>query len=225
LWAQQNLDRERALFRKGDAGRAAEARAFELGIADEALAAEQARISAGLRACPSSTRRALVPSTGDRVRDTIRIRAQGDPIRMAGVAHVALADWWLRRAAASGDARFCDQARVAFEDGAHQQPASDVLSQLGVATVMRDAASPGASLAESQPLVDLSLYASGWTDSLTARSPLPQYLAALYGGELVAAANPRQVLAGRTPEAVVDELAPAYPEWEPDALYAALSAP
>ena len=69
----------------------------------------------------------------------------------------------------------------------------------------------------------LSLYATESVDTVRATAPLPQYLAAVYGGQLspgVAAPD----LGGRLPAAIVDDLAPAYPDWEPDALYAALSA-
>ena len=65
---------------------------------------------------------------------------------------------------------------------------------------------------------------------MRARAPLPQYLAAVYGGVLIDVDNPPALnihVAGPdeqagTPEAAVDLLAPAYPQWEPDAIYAAL---
>jgi hypothetical protein len=74
------------------------------------------------------------------------------------------------------------------------------------------------------PLVALSLYATRSVDRVRAAAPLPQYLAAVYGGQLLVGAA-RPDLGGQSPEAVVDDLAPAHPEWEPDALYAALTSP
>ena len=103
------------MFRIGDAQRAAQVQAFELGLADRDLAAERARIEAGLADCPGSTRQPLAISSGDRVRDGIRIRAENDPTRLASVAQIALADWRLRRAQATGDAQRCDDARQALE--------------------------------------------------------------------------------------------------------------
>jgi hypothetical protein len=69
-------------------------------------------------------------------------------------------------------------------------------------------------------MVDLSLYAAGWTDTVTSDSPLPQYLAAVYGGMVVAGfSRPAASSNDRDPAALVDEITPAHPEWEPDALY------
>jgi hypothetical protein len=225
LWAQQNLEQEAAVFRLSDAQRADQARAFELGLADETLAADRARIAAGVTACPGSTREPLAVSPGDRVRDTVRIRVQGDPVRQASLAQVALADWRLRRARATGDAGMCDEARAALTSTVSVPSRFENFEQLGVATVTRDAQlSSAANLSPNDnPLVDLSLYASGWADDVTAKAPLPQYLAAVYGGSVNASSMNGSLLNGRAPELVVDELAPAYPEWEPDALLAALS--
>src|SRR5215210_418350 len=85
LWAQQNLERELALFRLSDAQRSAQARAFELAVADEALAAERTRIEARLQDCPGALREQLSLSTADATRDGIRIRVQDDGERMAAV--------------------------------------------------------------------------------------------------------------------------------------------
>jgi len=74
----------------------------------------------------------------------------------------------------------------------------------------------------ADPLVALGLYATQSVDSVRAAAPLPQYLAAVYGGQVLVGTAPPD-LGGRPPESVVDDLAAAYPEWEPDALYAALS--
>ena len=62
-----------------------------------------------------------------------------------------------------------------------------------------------------------------WRQSASGASaptaPLPQYLAWVYGGTLLTEAQP---VDAETAAAGVDAQAPAYPEWEPDALYAAL---
>ena len=49
LWAQRDIEQETVLFRLSDAQRAERVRAVELGLADETLAAERARIE--VRAC------------------------------------------------------------------------------------------------------------------------------------------------------------------------------
>jgi hypothetical protein len=244
LWAQQDVEQETAMFRIGDAQRAAQVQAFELGLADRALAAERARVEAGLADCPGSTRQPLAISSGDRVRDGIRVRAENDPTRLASVAQIALADWRLRRAQATGDARRCDDARQTLDGQALAAPTgggsalgaqaaggaateagtlAQLLTDLGDAVVSRDPL--GAVPADDSSWsanVTLSNYALGFVDTVQAASPLPQYLAAVYGGTLVH--PPAADLGGRSAEAVVDELAPALPAWEPDAIYAALSA-
>jgi hypothetical protein len=119
LWAQRDIEQETVLFRLTDVQRADRVQAFELGLVDETLVAERARIETSLQDCPGSGAgsgsgaggQALAPSVGDKPRDTVRIHAQGDPVRMASVAQIALADWRLRRARATGDASFCDSAR------------------------------------------------------------------------------------------------------------------
>jgi len=73
--------------------------------------------------------------------------------------------------------------------------------------------------------VALSNYALGYVDTVQAMAPLPHYLAAVYGGGLVLGPAKAPALNGaETPESLVDRFAPAYPEWEPDGLYAALVA-
>jgi hypothetical protein len=141
-----------------------------------------------------------------------------DPGRLHAVARLALADWYLRRAAATGDARMCADARdplPAGAEGAH----SNLLDSIPPATVTRDPRISSVPLATDAPGVSLSLYALGYVDAIHAAAPLPYYLAAVYGGSLVspsARADPERA-AG-----LVDVNAAAYPEWEPDALYAAL---
>jgi hypothetical protein len=224
LWAQQDVEQETAMFKLGDAQRAAQARAFELALADRDLAAEQARIDTALADCPGSARTPLALSSGDRVRDTIRLRAEGDATRLGSVAQIALADWRLRRAQATGEPGWCDAARQALNSPIPEADKPDLLTELGDATVSRDPQGT-APVADSNwsDNVTLSNYALGFVDTVVAASPLPQYLAAVYGGTLVRKPAPPDT-GGRSPQAIVDDLAPSYPGWEPDALYAALTA-
>jgi hypothetical protein len=237
LWAQQNLEQEMVQFRLTDAQRAQHAQAAELAVADDALAAERSRLAAALQACPTAELQPLAVSPGDRVRDGIRIQIGGDALRSSGVAQLALADWRVRRANATGDEQWCGQAREALSrvSGTPAEAStSAVLERLGSATVARaaSAAAGAARLApvpraivqptsDDQPLAALSLYAMGFADRVTAASPLPQYLAAVYGG-IISSPTGSPDLAGRPPEQLVDELAPAFPQWEPDALYEAV---
>lgn len=220
LWAQQNLEREAALFRSSEAERAGRAHAYELGLGDAALAAERARVEAALQDCPGE-RRPLALSAGDKVRDTIRLQAQVDPARLGAVAQVALADWYFRRGRATGLAQFCDRARQALSTPPSDSGAirSGVLESVGEATVARGQrlAVSTASSSDGEPLVTLSLYATQVADAVRAPAPLPQYLATVYGGQL---AEPSTPVEGT--DTLVDDLAPAYPQWEPDALYVAL---
>jgi hypothetical protein len=220
LWALRNLEQESVLSRRSEAQRAAQARAVELVLADEAVAAEWARIDAALQDCPGDTRQALNVSPGDRVRDAARLRIQDDPTRLAAVAQVALADWRVRRARATGEARFCDDARAALAGGVTQPPRGTLIENLGMATVSRDVHASARPWDSNQVATTLSNYAVGAVDSVRAPSPLPQYLAAVYGGVLVERVAPAP---NTKADVLVDELAPAYPEYEPDALYAALA--
>jgi hypothetical protein len=217
LWSLQNLEQELALSRLSDEQRMARARAVELALADEAVAAEWARIDAALLNCPGATRQVLAVSPGDRVRDAVRLRIQDDQTRLSAVAQVALADWRVRRARATGEARFCDAAQAALASTTPQAAPPNFLSGLGSATVTRDAQSTVNPQDSGPVAMSVSNYAMGVVDSVSAPSPLPQYLAAVYGGVVVS-----QTATNRIPVERVDELAPAYPEWEPDALYAAL---
>jgi hypothetical protein len=223
LWAQQNLEQELVIGRQTAAERLAMLHAYELVLADEALASERARVTAALQDCPGSARHSLQVSPGDRVRDSIRVRIGDDIQRQVAVAQLALADWRLRRGQATGEAHFCDEARQAL-GGSLSAAAntSDVLSSLGSATVTRDPRYASAATDEAGSVIGLSDYALGYTDTVRARAPLPQYLAAVYGGVLLAVDSPPRLTAAQTPETVVDDLAPMYPQWEPDAIYAAL---
>jgi hypothetical protein len=210
-----------ALFRLSEAQRAANARAFELTLGAEAMAGERARMLNGLADCPGSVRRPLALSGGDRVRDGVRVRVQGDAAALHDLAQVALADWRLRRAQATGDVTQCTAARAALSGADQPIAARGLIERLGQATVVRDPKGSSSQDVSGQPATLLSAYASSWSNRVIAGAPLPQYLAAVYGGELLSASQAPD-LGGRTPEAFVDELAPAYPEWEPDALYVAL---
>jgi hypothetical protein len=223
LWARQNLEQETAMFRLSDAQRADRSRAFELGLVDETLAAERARIEAGLQTCPGNLQ-PLAVSIGDRPRDSVRIRVHDDSARMTGLAQIALADWRLRRALQTGDARFCDDARQALAGGVSTAGATDFLTELGTATVTRDQLHGVVADAAWPASVALSNYVLGYVDTVQAMAPLPQYLAAVYGGGLVMGTSAAPKLNGATPESLVDQFAPVYAEWEPDALYAAFVA-
>jgi hypothetical protein len=224
LWAQQHLEREAALFKLTDAQRALQAHAFELGLADESTANERARITDELQLCPGPFQ-ALTYSVGDRARDAIRLRAQGDATRLATVAQLALADWQLRRARATGNAQFCQKARAALTGASSfgEPSSSDLLSLLGTATVTRDPHRASAPLDTGPPSITLSNYALGYLDTVHAAAPLPQYLALVYGG-FVYPASPAATMDDESAAETVDREAAAYPEWEPDALYAGLGA-
>jgi hypothetical protein len=231
LWAQQNLEQELVLGRQTDAERIAQLHAYELTMADESLAAERARLGLAVQDCPGAARQTMQLSPGDRLRDSIRLRIGDDAQRQAAVAQVALADWRLRRAQATGEARLCDEARQALSGSVNiESNSADVLSGLGSATVTRDPRHPEVVADQTTPELTLSNYALGYADTVRARAPLPQYLAAVYGGVLLDVDSPPalniwvpvSIENAYTPEIAVDLLAPVYPQWEPDALYAAL---
>jgi hypothetical protein len=214
LWAQQNLEAERAAFRLGDARRAQLAQEFELSIADDSLSAEVQRIRAELQACPAP-RAAFNPSEQDKLRDGIRLHVESGAARLAKLSDVAVADWFVRRASATGDSGFCARAAQALNGESADPPVRDVLNGIPTATVARFAAATPA----VPDVATLSNYALGFVDVLTASAPLPQYLAVVYGGAVVDGAP---TLSAESAAIKVDTQAAAYPEWEPDALYAAL---
>jgi len=220
LWSLQNLQQERAYFAVGDTERQARAQVYELSLADETLASERQRVQSVMQTCPGP-REPLAFSSADAARDQVRLRAESDTDRLTQVAQLAQADWYVRRAAATGDAHFCPMAQAAL-DGTLQPPEAnpDVLAGLPAATVTRDPRQRTPELTQQPATVSLSNYALGVADSVTAAAPLPQYLALVYGGTL----QPRQdpALDQESAAAAVDRAAPAFPEWEPDALYAAL---
>jgi len=217
LWTQGYVDQEKAYFAVSDAQHQAQVRSFELELADEGIAAETQRIDGALQACPAPSQ-PLGPSTGDAPRDAIRVQANGDADRLAQLARLALADWYVRRASATADSRFCQQAQSA-RAGQLVAPAANLLDSVPAATVTRDPNQARPAPAGTSPTATLSLYVLGSADSVNADAPLPQYLAWVYGGTLLSDAQP---VDAETAASLVDAQAPAYPNWEPDALYAAL---
>ena len=227
LWHYRESELTRVASGQSDQQRAAQARAFELSLGDEALAAEEARIGAQLADCPGAQRRALVVSDGATTRDSIRIRAAGDVARSTRVAQLALADWRLRRARQTGDERMCAAARDALASPPPSEPAqqaTDFVRTLGFATVARDPLHIGLVETGQPNLTLLRLYALGLADSITAEAPLSHYLAAVYGGAVIDARH-SPAADQSSAAALVDMYAPALPMWEPDALYAALATP
>jgi hypothetical protein len=259
LWAQQNLEQELVVGRQPEAERVGKLRAYELALADESLTAERGRIDLALQDCPGAARKPLELSAGDRLRDTIRLRIGDDATRQADLALVALSDWRLRRAQATAETHFCAEARQALASSiggdaraadsltgavSGQPNAADLLAGIGSATVTRarpptlgaadwttlstDSSSSADGAAATLPMV--SHYALGYVDTVRARAPLPQYLAAVYGGVLLDVESPPSLniwVPGPsenpfTAESAVDLLAPVYPQWEPDAIYATL---
>ncbi len=215
LWVLRNVELDQQLFRTTDAVRAQQAQSFEVGLADEALAAERQRLEAALQGCPSRERQPLVVSSGDRVRDEVRVRIGADGARLSLVAQLALADWRLRRANATGAALQCDAARGALDGKVSSTERSAAIDALGPATVSRAADQPPF---QGETNVALSLYALGVVEAVTAPGPLPRYLARVYGGTVSQSSQAKDSDAAAT----VDRIAATYPEWEPDGLLAAL---
>jgi hypothetical protein len=225
LWSLQNLEREAARSRVGEAEQLQSTRWFEASLGDEALAAERTRVTAELDSCPGP-RQPLGVSPGDTVRDIIRLRAHGEPGLLAQTARVALADWRIRRARATGNQQFCQDARAALDAGSTTtetaRGADDLLSSMPDSTVSRDPRYTTAPTDSQPPIVALSNYALGYVDAVHAAAPLPQYLELVYGGYLYISGGGRPASDDETAARLVDRDAAAYPEWEPDALYAGL---
>src|ERR687886_44830 len=118
LWSLRSVELESQATRGSDALRANPGRAIDLGLADEVLASERARINEALESCPSPERQAFGLSVGDRARDMVRIKAADEPARLFDLAAIALADWRVRRAAAAGQRSMCDAAREALAGAA-----------------------------------------------------------------------------------------------------------
>src|SRR5262249_34395896 len=113
LWSLQNVQQEIAFYAVGDAQRQAQAQAFELSLADQTLASERARLQAVMQTCPGPLQPFEV-SRADAARDAVRVQAQGDQMRLTQLGQLALADWYVRRAAATGDAHYCQLAQDAL---------------------------------------------------------------------------------------------------------------
>jgi hypothetical protein len=214
LWALDEAHLEETMvYRTPDPQRAAQARQFELQLADQVLAADQARLEALLKTCPEQRQNRLEPSAAARARDAVRARQ--DPDRSARVTRLAAADWYLRRAATSGEPALCERARQAL--GA-TSPAQAQQPDLPAGQVERDP--PGAEVIDggATPYRALATYGLGLVDVVHGPAPLVGHLASVYGGSV-------NVGPDRTgsPEEIVDGLAPSL-AWEPDGLYAALQA-
>jgi hypothetical protein len=206
-----------------DAERAAAAHTFERSVADATLNGERDRLHHLLLDCPGASREAFAVSSFDRVRDGARVQAVDDEARLATLSSLALADWHLRRARATGQTGPCEIARQALAGSLAPAPRSSLIDRLVTesATVARDPAHPGAVLGEAADVEALSAYAMGWSDAVRVSAPLAAYLSAVYGG--VATDLSRPDLGGQSPEDLVDHYAAAYPAYEPDALYALLA--
>jgi hypothetical protein len=217
LWAldEAHLEEE-MVYRTPDPQRAAQARQYQLQVADADLAADQARLEALLASCPEPRQDRLEPSSGARVRDAVRVRQ--DPDRSARVGRLAAADWYLRRAATTGQSAFCERARASLT----QSAAPEASLGLPDAEVERDAPGQNASAqpldASADPYRALAAYGLGLVDSVRGPAPLVGHLAAIYGGSVRLATDQTS-----SPEETVDRVAPGL-RWEPDGLYAALRA-
>jgi hypothetical protein len=221
LWARQGLQQELAVSRQTDAQRAAQAHAYELTLADEALRTQADRIEAELKDCPGQTRTPMRVAPASSIRDAIRVRIGDDAQRRATLGRQALTDWYLRRARATGDPALCERARTA-------QPAPNATAQLPVGPpdpidVTRTFLPDKAVIARGQPSdVLVTLYALGWADGVRAPSPLPEYIRAVYGGSLNYTSSAASVISfgGRaTLEDLLDDEMPLYPDIEPDAIW------
>jgi hypothetical protein len=213
LWALDEAHLEEDMvYRTPEPQRAAQARQYQLLVADEVLATDQARLQTLLVSCPEPRQDRLEPSPTAQARDSVRARQ--DPDRSARVARLAAADWYLRRAATTGQTSFCERARQALA----QPGAPDGAVSLAEAVVQRGNANLAALDAAADPYQALAAYGLGLVDAVRGPAPLVGHLAAVYGGSLqIAGAS-----AG-SPEETVDRLAVAL-NWEPDGLYAALRA-
>ncbi len=370
LWAGRVITLEDEGYRLSDEQRADRAWQNEVAVMNGWLAAGATILGQEVAACPAAAL-AGQPARGARERDGVRARVQADAAR-TGVAHAAmrgklllvaqqqaLADWFLRRAAATGDVRHCQAARAAGQladlprgdgmpvlddvappipgaprvalrrysieamplvlarrvgaasltlvDVGSGNPAASVGSDADAAVassvdlvalgrddfvdaynlydrapvaiaalladpdralasvVVADAEPPGTLAATLAPLARpvaasdslqlLGWYATGAVDGVLAQAPLPQYLAAQYGGSIVwdaaddgpsaplaaaslvvttsadAALRQRliavaragtQLLRSSAPEDLVDAVASDFPQWEPDAVLAAV---
>jgi hypothetical protein len=215
LWALDEAHLEEELvYRTPDPQRAAQARQYQLRVADEVLDADQARLEALLATCPEPRQDRLEPSAAARARDGVRARQ--DPDRSARAGRLAAADWYLRRAATSGETALCERARQTLGATGRSQPQQP---DLAAGQVVREPPGQEAVDGTANPYRALTTYGLGLVDVVRGPAALVGHLATVYGGSLeVMAVGPTS-----SPEEVVDRLAPSL-AWEPDGLYAALQA-
>jgi hypothetical protein len=225
LWALDEAHLEEDLiYRQTEQQRAAIARSFQLQVADEALASEAARLRGLLRDCPGQ-RRPLELSSGNRVRDAIRVRGDGD--RRLSARQLGVADWFARRAAATGSAALCERARQALDGQPSATPRSDLatlVSGLPTAEVDAEPQAAGAEVVDGSvdPVLAVAEYATGVVDRVRGPAPLVAYLGAVYGGTV--SLPGARLSTDIAPEEIVDALVAASADWEPDGLYSALLA-
>ena len=181
------------------------------------------------------TRQPLGVSVGDRARDIVRLRVQGDrrppgergpdrPGRLAPAARAGHRRRALLRPGARRAQRRSAPARQLLDSA--RTAATDVLGQLGerdrhaatrCAPVPADDATGHAQRGAQQLCAWLRRYGPGGG----AAAAVPGRGVRRRAGRHAAAPD----LNGTQPRpTLVDQLAPAYPAWEPDALYAAFSA-
>ena len=227
LWALDAARLEDAtVFRTPDPQRRAMAREVELRAVDDLLAGDEARISGSLAACPAPSGDLSTPSAGDAVRDAAR--AKDDADRRAHAARLAVADWYVRRGASTGEADFCDRARQALS-GSVASPSAAALAIVqdlppGEVTISGTAPAGQVIDAASEPAAQVSLlFRLGLVDGVRGPALLVAELAAVSAGTLSLPATPPPT--DLTPEQIVDQVAPALAsDWEPDGAYAALRA-
>jgi hypothetical protein len=214
LWALDEARLEEELvYRTPEPQRAAQARDYQLRVADEALAADQSRLEQLLATCPEPRQDRLAVSPAAQARDGVRARQDAE--RAAQVARLAAADWYLRRAATTGQTSFCDRARLAL---IQSLPGAAGLG-LPEGVVQRDTTTDADPLdASADPYQALAAYALGLVDAVRGPAPLVGHLMAAYGGSLELTGS-----VPGSPEETVDRVAPGL-TWEPDGLYATLRA-
>jgi hypothetical protein len=218
LWALEEARlEEETVYRTPQPQREAQARQYELLATDDLLAADQARLEGLLAGCPGPRQDRLEPSAGAKLRDAAR--SKQDPDRRARADRLAAADWYLRRAATTGDASFCERARQSLDQSVEPERTGRVQA-LPDGEVDQGTASPEAIDASADPYLALVAYRLGLADAVRGPAPLVGHLAAIYGGSLKL---PAVESAAPEPEDRVDRLAASL-EWEPDGLDAALRA-
>jgi hypothetical protein len=215
LWSARAVQQELVLSRLTDAQRAEQAHALELQVADAEIQKQDQALRDGLQDCPGP-RTPLAISEADTLRDSLRSRVGDDAARLQKIADLALADWYVRRANATGFPELCYEASIAL---AVQQPPQATTPGLSASKATVARATSDTPTTYNQPQEAIVAYALGWTDAVSASAPLPHYLAAVYGGSVL---NGTPKRSNEQIEALVDQLAPSEPQWEPDAIWQAL---